>query len=229
VETELLRSREELRSLSAHIQSAREEERGSIAREIHDELGQVLSKLKLDLSWLKKRLAPEQKPLLEKADRMSDLVDSTVKTVQRISSELRPGVLDYLGLAEAIDWQLKEFREQTGIECMAAIAPEFAIEDKDVSTAVFRIFQETLTNIIRHAKASRVSVDLKQEDGVLTLEIRDNGEGIARENISDPASFGIMSMRERARHLGGSVIVTGEPGKGTTVLVRIPLDNRGKT
>ena len=229
VETELLRSREELRSLSAHIQSAREEERGSIAREIHDELGQVLSKLKLDLSWLKKRLAPEQKPLLEKADRMSDLVDSTVKTVQRISSELRPGVLDYLGLAEAIDWQVKEFREQTGIECRAAIAPELAIEDKDVSTAVFRIFQETLTNIIRHAKASRVDVDLKQEDGVLTLEIRDNGEGIARENISDPASFGIMSMRERARHLGGSVIVAGEPGKGTTVLVRLPLRGSGES
>jgi signal transduction histidine kinase len=155
-------------------------------------------------------------------------VDSTVRTVQRISSELRPGVLDYLGLAEAVEWQLKEFREQTGISCTAAISPELVIGDKDVSTAVFRIFQETLTNIIRHAKASRVDVDLKQEVGVLTLEIRDNGAGIARENISDPASFGIMSMRERARHLGGAVIITGEPGKGTTVLVRIPLLKKGK-
>jgi PAS domain S-box-containing protein len=229
VETGLLRSREELRSLSAHIQSAREEERGNIAREIHDELGQVLSKLKLDLSWLKKRLVPEQKPLLEKTDKMSDLVDSTIKTVQRISSELRPGVLDYLGLAEAIEWQLKEFRERTGMACTARISPELAVEDKDVSTTVFRILQETLTNIIRHAKASRVEVELKNEDNSLTLEIRDNGEGIAREDISDPASFGIMSMRERARHLGGAVLITGEPGKGTTVLVRIPLDGRGKT
>ncbi len=184
VETELLRSREELRSLSAHIQSAREEERGSIAREIHDELGQILSKLKLDLAWFKKRLTPDQKPLLEKTDRMSDLVDSTIKTVQRISSELRPGVLDYLGLAEAIDWQVKEFRERTGMACTAAISPELAVEDKDVSTTVFRILQETLTNIIRHAKASRVDVDLKNGDNTLTLEIRDNGSGHrAREHF----------------------------------------------
>jgi PAS domain S-box-containing protein len=223
VETELRRSREELRSLSAHIQSAREEERGNIAREIHDELGQVLSKLKLDLAWTKKRLGLEQKPLLEKTDRMTDLVDSTIKTVQKISSELRPGVLDYLGLAEAIEWQAKEFRERTGIACIAAIAPELVVEDKDVSTAVFRIFQETLTNIIRHAKAGRVDVELKQEDGVLTLEIRDNGVGIVKDAIANPTSFGLLSMRERARYLGGRVIISGEPGKGTTVTVRIPL------
>jgi PAS domain S-box-containing protein len=227
VETELRRSREELRSLSAHIQSAREEERGNIAREIHDELGQVLSKLKLDLAWTKKRLPLEQKPLLEKTDTMTDLVDSTIKTVQKISSELRPGVLDYLGLAAAIEWQATEFRERTGIACTAAIAPDLVVEDKDVSTAVFRIFQETLTNIIRHAKASRVDVELKQEDENLTLEIRDNGVGIVEDTISNPASFGIMSMRERARHLGGRVTITGEPGKGTTVLVRIPLGGSG--
>lgn len=224
VEQELRRSREDLRSLSAHIQSAREEERGAIAREIHDELGQVLSKLKLDLSWLKKRLAPEQKPLVEKTDIMSDLVDSTIKTVQKISSELRPGVLDYLGLAAAVEWQAKEFRDRTGIPCTTAIAPDISVEDKDISTAVFRIFQETLTNIIRHAGASWVEVDLKQEDGMLMLRVRDNGAGIPRGNISDPESFGIMGMRERARHLGGSVDITGEPGKGTTVSVRIPLD-----
>jgi PAS domain S-box-containing protein len=223
VEMELRRSREELRSLSAHIQSAREEERGNIAREIHDELGQILSKLKLDLSWLKKKMLPDQMPLAEKTDKMTELVDATIRTVQRISSELRPGVLDYLGLPAAIEWQAKEFIEQTGIGCTISIAPELAVEDEDISIAVFRIFQETLTNIIRHAKASRADVDLKQEDGILTLEIRDNGAGIAREDISDPASFGIMSMRERARHLGGAVIITGEPGKGTTVLVRIPL------
>lgn len=223
VEMELRRSREELRSLSAHIQSAREEERGNIAREIHDELGQILSKLKLDLSWLKKKMLPDQMPLAEKTDKMTELVDATIRTVQRISSELRPGVLDYLGLPAAIEWQAKEFIEQTGIGCTISIAPDLAVEDEDISIAVFRIFQETLTNIIRHAKASRADVDLKQDDGILTLEIRDNGTGIAREDISDPASFGIMSMRERARHLGGAVIITGEPNKGTTVLVRIPL------
>jgi PAS domain S-box-containing protein len=226
VEIELRRSRQELRNLSAHIQSAREEERGHIAREIHDELGQTLSKLKLDIAWLKKRLSNEQRLLVGKADKMTELVDNTIRTVQRISSELRPGVLDYLGLSAAIEWQAKEFRERTGIPCSTEIAPDVDVEDQHIAIAMFRIFQETLTNIMRHAKASRVDVVLKQETGVLLLEVRDNGQGIPEEKIFQHTSFGLMGIRERARFFNGRVRITGTPGKGTTVAVRIPIENK---
>jgi len=226
VEQELRRSREELRNLSAHIQSAREEERALIAREIHDELGQVLSKLKLDIAWLKKRIHGDQQPLLEKADTMSGLVDNTIRTVQKISSELRPGVLDYLGLSAAVEWQVKEFRERTGISCSAEIAPDVAVEDKNIATAVFRIFQETLTNIIRHAAATHVAVSLKHEDHTLLLEVHDDGRGIAPDKITDRASFGLLGMRERARYFGGIVEISGTPDRGTSVLVRIPGDGK---
>jgi len=226
VENELRRSREELRSLSAHLESTREEERGRIAREIHDELGQILSKLKLDIAWMKKRLSNEQGQLVEKSDKMSDLVDSTIQAVQRISSELRPGVLDYLGLPAAIEWQSAGFTEQTGIRCTTSIPSDLVVEDQNISTAVFRIFQETLTNIIRHAKASRVDVALKKRDNILELDVYDNGTGILDEKIVNHTSFGLIGMRERARFLGGKVSITGVPGKGTTVLVRIPLDGK---
>jgi PAS domain S-box-containing protein len=228
VEQELRRSREDLRSLSAHIQSAREEERGAIAREIHDELGQILSKLKLDIAWLKKRMSGDQVPLIEKAGKMSDLVDSTIRTVQKISSELRPGVLDYLGLSAAIEWQAKEFHERTGIVCSIEITPDVAVEDKDISIAVFRIFQEALTNIMRHANALHVDVSLKQQDRMLLLAVSDNGRGIVEERIQDHESFGLMGMRERARFFGGSVTITGSPEEGTTVQVRIPVDGKAE-
>ncbi len=224
VEDELRSSREELRILSAHIQSAREEERGHIAREIHDELGQILSRLKLDLSWLKKRLSEGPRQLIEKTEKMSGLVDTTIRTVQRISSELRPGVLDYLGLPAAIEWQVKEFKEQTGTECSAVISHEVAVEDQGISIAVFRIFQETLTNVMRHSKATRVDVVLAKEDNCLLLEVRDNGTGIDDEKVSSHESFGLMGMRERARFLGGEVTIGGIPGKGTTVKLSIPLN-----
>jgi PAS domain S-box-containing protein len=223
VEEELRRSREELRNLSAHIQSAREEERGHIAREIHDELGQILSRLKLDLSWLKKRLSQGQEQLIEKTEKMSGLVDTTITAVQRISSELRPGALDYLGLSAAIEWQVNEFMEQTGIECSAAISNDISVEDKSISTAVFRIVQETLTNVIRHSKATCVNVDLAKKDNALVLEVRDNGTGIDAEKVSSRSSFGLIGMRERARFLGGEINILGVPGKGTTVRVSIPL------
>ena len=220
---ELRRSREELRNLSAHIQSAREEERGHIAREIHDELGQILSKLKLDLSWLKKRLSHGQEQLIEKTEKMSGLVDTTITAVQRISSELRPGVLDHLGLSAAIEWQAKEFMEQTGITCSAVISNDLSVADQSISTAVFRIVQETLTNVIRHSKATSVHIDLTNKDNALVLEIRDDGKGIDNEKISSHSSFGLMGMRERARFLGGKINILGVPGKGTTVRLSIPL------
>ncbi|MBI5583263.1 MAG: PAS domain S-box protein [Deltaproteobacteria bacterium] len=222
VEEALRKSREELRSLSDHIQSALEEERGHIAREIHVELGQVLSKLKLDLAWLKKRLGGDQQPLREKTEAMSGLVDSTIKTVQRISSALRPGVLDYLGLAAAIEWQAQEFRDQTGIDCTVAVPPDGSVPDQDVATAVFRIFQEALTNVIRHARATRVAVRLEKDDGAVRLAIQDNGRGIPDEKAASHASFGLISMKERARFLGGRVSIDSLPGEGTTITVNIP-------
>ena len=223
VEEELRRSQEELRNLSAHIESTREEERGHIAREIHDELGGKLSKLKLDISWLQSRLPEDKSSLVEKTGKMSDLVDATIDSIQRISSELRPGVLDYLGLSAAIHWQTGEFRDRAGIECIISIVPEDVVLDQDLSIAIFRIFQETLRNVVRHAGASRVEIDLLETEGAITLQVKDNGKGITEGQISDPASFGLMGIRERARFLGGSVRINGIPGRGTSVTVNIPV------
>jgi len=225
-EAAVRRSREELRNLSAHIQTVLEEERGYIAREIHDELGQTLSRLKLDITWLKKRMSKDQTLLTEKADKMSGLIDSTIHTVQRISSKLRPGVLDYLGLPAAIEWQVNEFKEQTGIGSKIEIGSDVNVEDQNISIAVFRIFQETLTNIMRHAKANRVDVVLKQEEDTLVLAVKDNGIGIPEDKISTHTSFGLMGIKERARVLSGKVSISGVPGKGTTVTVCIPLSGK---
>lgn len=226
VEADVRRSREELRNLSAHIQTVLEEERGHIAREIHDELGQTLSRLKLDIAWLKKRMLKDQTLLKEKADKMSGLVDNTIHTVQKISSQLRPGVLDYLGLPAAIEWQAKEFKEQTGIRIAIEVASDANIEDQNVAIAVFRIFQEALTNIMRHAKASRVVVVLKQEEDTLILAVNDNGMGISEDKVSNHTSFGLMGIKERTRVLNGKVHISGTPGKGTTVTVSIPLKGK---
>jgi signal transduction histidine kinase len=222
VEAELKRSREDLRNLSAHIESAREEERGRIAREVHDELGVTLSKLKLDIAWLEKRLT-DNRLLLDKTRTMFDLVDDTISSVQKISSELRPGVLDHLGLSAAIKWQAGEFRDRAGIQCVLSVLPEDIELDQDLSIAIFRIFQETLSNVVRHAEATRVEVDLLAADGILTLEVRDNGKGITEEQISNPTSFGIMGIRERVGFLGGRLEIKGIPGEGTIVAVSIPL------
>ena len=226
VEKALRRSREELRNLSAHIELTREEERRYIAQEIHDELGQILSKLKLDISWLKKRLSSDQEQLAEKADKMSGLVDSTIRTVQRVSSKLRPDVLDHLGLAAAIEWQAKEFREQTGIKGSTTVDPDIGIEDQNIAIAVFRTSQEALTNIMRHAQAKRADIVLKKENNTLILDVQDNGIGISEDKISHHTSFGLMGMRERARYLGGKVYIASVPNKGTRVTVHIPLTDK---
>jgi len=222
-EEELKRSQEELRNLAEYLQSVREKERTSIAREIHDELAQALTALKMDISWLSKKLPKDQKTLLEKTRAMTKLTDTTIKTVKRISTELRPGLLDDLGLAAAIEWQAEEFKNRTGITYKLTIDPEEITLDPDRSTAIFRIFQETLTNIARHAKATMVTASLKEKDDKLELRVRDNGKGITKEQISDPQSFGLMGIRERAKSWGGEVKISGRPGKGTTVIVRMPI------
>ena len=225
LENELKNSREELRSLSAHLQSVREEERRCIASEIHDELGQVLTTLKLDLSWLKTRLAKENNQLSTSVQSMSDLVDKTIESVQRISSELRPGVLDHLGLSDAIEWLAGEVCGRKGLQYDIIIEPEDIELDQNRSIAIFRIFQEALTNIVRHAKATMVEVHLKKGRSVLTLEVKDNGIGIPAEKLSDHNSYGLIGIRERARYLGGDARIVGVPGSGTTIVVNIPLES----
>lgn len=224
---QLRESHEQLRALSVYLQSVREEERTRIAREVHDELGQALTSCKLDLSWIASRLPPEQKPLLDKARALTAHIDSTIQTVRRISSELRPGVLDHLGLVAAIEWQAIEFQNRTGIKCDVHARVRESLPDQDLSTTFFRIFQETLTNVIRHAGATRVSVDLKEADGQIILEVKDNGRGIARTEIFNTKSMGLLGMRERAALLGGLFKIGAlARGRGTRVLVSIPVPPR---
>ncbi|MFH1437810.1 MAG: PAS domain S-box protein [Pseudomonadota bacterium] len=226
-EEELRTSREQLRDLSAHTISVRETERTNIAREIHDELGQNLTALKMDLSWLAKKLPRTPKALIGKTRDMARLVNATIRTVRRVSTELRPGLLDDLGLAAAIEWQAGEFQKRTGIKCDLVVRPEEIVIDRDRSTAIFRIFQEALTNVARHAGAKKVTASLRKRAGNLVLKVEDNGKGITRKQVSDSKSFGLIGMRERAHFWGGKVTVRGAKGRGTTVAVSIPIEGRG--
>ncbi|MHC4434072.1 MAG: sensor histidine kinase [Planctomycetota bacterium] len=222
-EKELIQSRRRLRELASHLESAREMERTRIAREIHDELGQALTALKMELHWCLKRLPKDNKELLEKAKTLPELVDANVHLVQRISSELRPGLLDNLGLSAAVEWQAGQFQDRTGISCDIICEPNEIVLDHTRSTALFRIFQETLTNIIRHADATRVEIVLREKDGDVELMVSDNGKGITEKEIADPRSFGLMGINERVNSLGGSVAISGS--KGTTVRVSIPASS----
>jgi signal transduction histidine kinase len=221
-EEELRQSHEQLRTLTMHLQHVREEERISIARKVHDELGQALTGLKLQLLWMTRRLPREPKVLLEKARAIAGYIDRTIESVRRIATELRPGVLDNAGLQAAIEWQASQFEAQTGIECRVKADIKKAVFDQDLNTAFFRIFQEALTNILRHAGATHVDVRLKQLGGCLILQVQDNGCGVSEAEVQNTRSIGLLGMRERAMLLGGAVRVCGQPGRGTTVTVRIP-------
>jgi signal transduction histidine kinase len=222
-EDKLRRSLEQLRALTSYLQYVREEERTRIAREVHDELGQALTGLKLDLSWLATRLPKGSRVLLDKAKTMVAHVDETIQTVRRIATELRPGILDSLGLVAAIEWQANEFQTRTGIPCTVTSTVADTSWEQDFSTVFFRIFQETLTNIIRHAQATRVVVRLIDDAGQLVLTVNDNGRGITDEEIANTRSIGLVGMRERAMLIGGEVTLGGAPGRGTTVTLRVPL------
>jgi signal transduction histidine kinase len=221
-EDEFRRSTEQLRELSARLQSVREEERTQLARTIHDELGQALTGLKMDVAWLQNHLDQGQPALLEKTQAMSDLTDVIVQVVRRIATELRPGILD-LSLVATIEWQLQEFQTRSGIKGELISAPEETTLDVDGATTVFRIFQEILTNVARHAKATQVEVILEESSAFLSLQVHDNGRGITESEIYSPKSIGLLGMRERARLQAGEVHFQGTPGKGTTVTVRLPL------
>jgi len=231
-EDKLRKSYEQLHQFAVHLQSAREEERSRIAREIHDELGQALTGLKFDISWIGKKLPEGTGELESKTKEMGKLIDGTIQMVRRISSELRPGVLDRLGLAAAIEWQVQEFQNRTGIRCTLSPNFEDMRLDRDRATAVFRILQEALTNVARHANATAVNVSLRFESGNLILEVRDDGKGIPESALLDPKSLGLLGMKERAFAFGGRVNIASNPGKGTRVILDIPCgstENKGES
>ena len=218
-------SHEQLRALSGYLQQVREEERTTIAREIHDELGQQLTALKMDLAWVHKRLRAAD-VLAEKTTSILAHVDTAIHTVRKIATELRPGVLDDLGLVAALEWQAKEFQHRSGITCTLTSDVEEVVLSTQGSTAIFRIFQESLTNVARHSGATRVTARLRQTDDTLTMEISDNGKGIGIPATSGQRTFGLLGMQERAILLGGTLEFLETAGGGTTVLVRIPLQSQ---
>jgi len=225
-ENELKRSQELFRNLSLHLQEVREEERTRIARQIHDDLGQALTALKIDVSWLNSKLTDPRDAIREKLKSMVTLVDGTVQTVRKVSEDLRPGILDDFGLSAAIEWQAEEFQKRTGIECKASFNQDEFDLSREQSTNLFRIVQEALTNVIRHAEASKVQIRFKQDQDVLLLEVQDNGKGIDEQSIADPKSFGLIGIKERARSMGGEVTITGLYHQGTSLTVKMPISER---
>jgi PAS domain S-box-containing protein len=221
-EEALRRSLEQLRALAARLQNIREEERKRVAREIHDQLGQALTAIKLDLSSLVRDLPAKLNHLAKRSSPILHLVDEAIQTVRRISTELRPGMLDDLGLVATIEWAAEAFEGRTGTKCRLDLPREEIAIDPTVATAVFRIFQETLTNVARHASASEVEVRLAKIDNDLILEVLDNGKGFAEASLSSGESLGILGMRERALLFGGELEISSASGEGTKVRVRIP-------
>jgi two-component system sensor histidine kinase UhpB len=225
-EQDILRSRRQLEELSAHVERVKEQERTRIAREIHDDLGGNLTAIKMALSQLTRRLPEGETMLREKADYVDALVDRTIEAAHRISRDLRPSTLD-LGIVAAIAWQAQEFEKQLAIPCVID-GPEDDIDlSPDQATGLFRIFQETLTNISKHAGASRVDVRLAIEEDSVALDVVDNGRGLATADRKKPKSFGIRGMIERAHALGG-VLTVSDPGQGCKVAVRLPLSSAGR-
>ncbi|MCX5997658.1 MAG: PAS domain S-box protein [Chloroflexi bacterium] len=222
-ESQLLVSHDQLRNLAARLQISREDERKNIAVEIHDDLGQSLTALQIDLAWLIKRMPPDQEKLLEKAKSMLRLVKVTDQKVREIATDLRPPLLDDLGFVPAAQSYLREFEERTGIKCEYSNEQEEIILDANVSIALFRVLQGALTNTAKHSSATRVKISLVEQTDGLYMEISDNGRGITEKEIASRKSIGIIGMRERIAFFGGSLQIEGGHGKGTTVKVKIPV------
>ena len=223
---EIERSREELRSLSRHLQTIREEEKARIAREVHDELGSTLTALKMDLDWLGEHLVGAPAAVGQKRAEIGKLLETAVAATRRIVTDLRPSILDDLGLSAALRWQAAEFRKHTGTRITVETPTSDQGVGRDAALTLFRIFQETLTNVARHARATEVAVNLTLGDSAMVLQIRDNGIGVSEDDLRKPTSHGIRGMRERAQQLGGDVSVSGSPGAGTTVVISVPRAKR---
>jgi len=220
-EDESFNARFALEKLSDHIQRAREEERSKIAREIHDELGGILSTLKMDLGWLDKRM--NDPVLLERTQAMTQLIREALQTARRIAADLRPGALDNLGLVAAMEEHAATLLGRLGIAYSFTLPAQDLELDDLRATAIFRIFQESLTNIVRHAAAERVEIQFELSPGKLAISIRDDGCGMIPEQTHQPQSYGILGMQERAKQLGGELSVNGTPGHGTTIRLSLPL------
>jgi len=226
-EERLSKSRERLRNLSGRLQSVLEDERTRISREIHDELGQALTAMKMDLSLIRRRLLSDG--LGEPAAKIQEIelgATRIIRTVRKIATDLRPGILDELGVVAAIKWMAKNFQNRTGIRCKVAVQGVDKISDTARATAIFRFAQEALTNVMRHAAASQVTVSMKKKDDTLVLEVRDNGIGIKEGRIFDSKSLGLVGIRERVLLLGGEALISGKTGEGTVVRVILPMEER---
>jgi signal transduction histidine kinase len=227
VKVSLERSKEQLRRLAAYQDDVREQERIRIAREIHDQLGQSLTILKMDLSWIKKRIRRLDSDMEAKMKAMSEMIESALDELHAVTAELRPVMLDHFGLAAAIEWQAETFTQHSGIPCRLennSFEPDLP---KTQATALFRIFQETLTNVLRHAKASEIVVRLEKHGDELYLQIADNGRGITQDEINAPDAFGLLGIRERLYPFGGRVDFDGRPGQGTRVIIHLPMPQKG--
>jgi PAS domain S-box-containing protein len=222
-------SLEQMRALAARLQRVREEERTLVAREIHDELGQACTAIKMDLASIGRKATKRQTKLLAKVHSASKLVDDMIVMLRRIASELRPQALDHLGLTAALEWQAQEFESRTAIRCTVILPEEQIALDTERSTAIFRIFQETLTNVARHAHATRVEARLEKEGDQLLFQVHDNGKGFDPEEAKARKSLGLIGMQERALILNGRLTIEGVPGAGTTMTLRIPLPRQSLT
>ncbi|MGD0802367.1 MAG: PAS domain S-box protein [Terracidiphilus sp.] len=224
-EESLVLQREQLRALAERLQWVREEDRKRVARDLHDQIGQILTAIKMDMTWIIRHLPESETAVLARLTESIQLINDGVKSVRTICSGLRPGVLDDLGLAAAIEWQASDFASRNSILCQVSVPPVDLHLDGDRATATFRIFQECLTNVIRHAQAKSVRIDLCQEDENILLVVEDDGIGFSESGRSNSVgSLGLLGMKERAQFCGGDVQISSSPGNGTTVTVRVPLD-----
>jgi PAS domain S-box-containing protein len=224
-EESLVLQREQLRALAERLQWVREEDRKMVARDLHDQIGQILTAIKMDMTWMTRHLPESEREVLARLKESIQLINDGVKAVRAICSGLRPGLLDDLGLAAAIEWQAGDFASRNGVQCRVSVPPVDLHLDGDRATATFRIFQECLTNVIRHAQAKSVRVDLCQEDESILLVVEDDGVGFCEADLSNSlGSLGLLGMKERAQFCGGDVQISSSPGNGTTVTVRVPVD-----
>jgi two-component system sensor histidine kinase UhpB len=227
-ELDLLESRRQLRELSFHLESVREEERTRIARELHDELGQMVTGLKLDVRWLASGLSGAKPVVMDKIASLSQSIDDTLNAMRRVAADLRPTMLDDLGLVAALEWLTEDFGNRTGLHALLELdVKELSCDcdrsENEMATAVFRIVQECLTNVVRHAQALHVRVFLGCTDGKLTLLVSDDGKGMDMKDEINRNSYGTIGMRERVHRLGGTFNLASAPGKGTHVKVSLPI------
>lgn len=225
VQEKLIKSESQIRNFATHLSNAIEEERAHIAREMHDELGQQLAAIKMDISFLKKEKNIDETSKV-RIDTLIKSIDGTIQSMRKIATRLRPGILDTLGLAASIEWLGKEFEKKTSVKCIMDIDHEGSNVEKKTAICFFRVCQETLTNIIKHANASSVSILLKENKGELLLKINDNGKGIIKKQLENPFSMGLIGMKERANIIKGELQITSEPGKGTTVCLKAKLHDK---